>query len=79
MKKITILLLFFSVATPILGAVSTKVCEADGNTPFNGRDIMVGTKLTIMRTSPAPLDWIERGIFFIVVYVPVELGKQNFR
>jgi hypothetical protein len=48
MKKITILLLFLFMTSPVLGAVFTKVCEADGNTPFNGGDIMVGTKLTII-------------------------------
>jgi hypothetical protein len=36
-----------------LGEVSTRVCEADGNTPFDGRDIMVGTKLTIIISSDA--------------------------
>ncbi len=57
MKKITILLLFFSMTLPILGAVSTRVCEADGNTPFDGRDIMVGTKLTIIVWSDANEYW----------------------
>ena len=33
------------------------VCEADGNTPFDGRDIMVGTKLTIIVSSDSAGYW----------------------
>ena len=57
MKKITILLLFLSMTSPMLGAVFTRVCEADGNTPFDGRDIMVGTKLTIIVDSNVAEYW----------------------
>jgi hypothetical protein len=57
MKRITILLLFLSMTSPMLGAVFTKVCEADGNTPFDGRDIMVGTKLTIIVWSDVDEYW----------------------
>jgi hypothetical protein len=65
MKKITILLLFLSMTSPMLGAVSTRVCEADGNTPFNGRDIMVGTKLTIITSSDTGGYWGMGGGLFI--------------
>lgn len=57
MKKTTILLLFLSMTSPMLGAVFTRVCEADGNTPFDGRDIMVGTKLTIIVWSDVNEYW----------------------
>jgi hypothetical protein len=48
MKKITILLLFYYMTLPTQGAVSTRVCEADDHTLFDDRDIMVGTKLTVL-------------------------------
>jgi hypothetical protein len=66
MKKITILLLFFSMTSPTLGAVSTKVCLSDGNTllemadpciPFVYRDVMVGTRLTIIVDSNVAEYW----------------------
>ncbi len=65
MKKITILLLFFSMTLPTLGAVSTRVCETDGNTPFDSRDIMVGTKLTIIVSSDVGGYWAMGGGLFI--------------
>lgn len=57
MKKVMLLVLFFSIASVAVGNVSTRVCEADGNTPFDGRDIMVGTKLTIIVSSDANGYW----------------------
>lgn len=67
MKKITILLLlFFSMTSPTLGAVSTKVCLSDGNTPLESADpcvpfvfwdIMVGTKLTVLVGSNVAEYW----------------------
>jgi hypothetical protein len=65
MKKITILLLLLSMTSPMLGAVFTKVCEADGNTPFDGRDIMVGTKLTFITSSDTGGAWDMGGGLFI--------------
>jgi hypothetical protein len=47
MKKLILLALFLSTSVTAFGEVTTRVCEADGNTPFDGRDIIVGTKLTI--------------------------------
>jgi hypothetical protein len=65
MKKITILLLFLSMASPVLGAVFTRVCEADGSTPFDGRDIMVGTRLTLITSSDTNGLWEMAGGLFI--------------
>jgi hypothetical protein len=66
MKKKTILLLFFCVTSSALGAVSTRVCLSDGNTPlelvdpcipFVYRDVMVGTRLTIIVDSNVAEYW----------------------
>jgi len=66
MKKITILLLFFCMTSPAWGAVSTRVCLSDGNTPleladpcipFVYRDVMVGTRLTIIVVSNVAEYW----------------------
>jgi len=66
MKKKTILLLFFCMTSPTLGAVSTKVYLSDGNTPleladpnipFVYRDVMVGTRLTIIVDSNVAEYW----------------------
>jgi hypothetical protein len=66
MKKITILLLFLCMTSPAVGAVSTRVCLSDGNTPleladpcipFVYRDVMVGTKLTIIVDSNVAEYW----------------------
>jgi len=57
MKKLILLVLFFGMASVAAGAVSTRVCEADGNTPFDGREIMVRTKLTIIVSSDASEQW----------------------
>ena len=55
MKKLILLVaLFFSVASV---EISARVCLADGNTPFEYRDIMVGTKLTIIVDSNVAEDW----------------------
>ncbi len=53
MKKLIPLILIFVMASAAVGEVSTRVCEADGNTPFNDRPIMVGTKLKIIVSSDA--------------------------
>jgi hypothetical protein len=66
MKKIAILLLFLSMTSPILGVVSPRVCLSDGNTPleladpcipFVYRDVMVGTRLTIIVDSNVAEYW----------------------
>lgn len=62
MKKLMVSLLFLGMASMAMGEVSTRVCLADGNTPFEPYDpnfphvypdIMVGTKLTIIVYSTA--------------------------
>jgi hypothetical protein len=66
MKKIIILLLLFCMTSPTWGAVSTRVCLSDGVTPleladpcvpFVYRDIMGGTKLTIIVDSNVAEYW----------------------
>jgi len=65
-KTLTILALFLGMTSMAMGEVSTRVCLADSNTPleladpnipFIYRDIMVGTKLTIIVDSNAGGDW----------------------
>jgi hypothetical protein len=68
------LVLFFSMASAVVGEVSTRVCLSDGNTPleladpcipFVYRDVMVGTRLTIIVISDTdgywPCDLAVRG------------------
>ena len=71
MKKLTILALFLGMTAMAMGKVSTSVCLADANTPleladpnipFVYRDIMVGTKLTIIVDSNIAGFW-EGGLF----------------
>jgi len=66
MKKLTILALFLGMTSMAMGEVSTRVCLADGNTPleladpnipFVYRDVMVGTKLTIIVDSNIAEYW----------------------
>lgn len=66
MKTLTILALFLGMTSMAMGEVSTRVCLADGNTPleladpnipFVYRDIMVGTKLTIIVDSNTSGKW----------------------
>jgi len=73
MKKITIMVLFLDMASMAMGEVSTRVCLADGNTPleladpnipFVYRDVMVGTKLTIIVDSNIAEYW-DGGLFII--------------
>jgi hypothetical protein len=56
-KNLMVLVLFLGTASVAAGAVSTRVCEADGNTPFDDRDIMVGTRLTIIVSSDTAEYW----------------------
>lgn len=71
MKKLTILALFLVMTPVAMGEVSTRVCLADANTPleladpnipFIYRDIMVGTKLTIIIESNNAEQW-DGGLF----------------
>ncbi len=70
MKKLMPLMLLLSMASVAVGDISTRVCEADGNTPFDGRDIMVGTRLTIIVNSDsnAVKKWDGCGLFIADPY-----------
>ncbi|MBN1392776.1 MAG: hypothetical protein JW947_08250 [Sedimentisphaerales bacterium] len=66
MKKMIILFLLLSVTSGTLGAVSARVCLSDGITPLEladpcipneYRDIMVGTKLTVLVSSDVAEYW----------------------
>jgi len=57
MKKLIVLVCFFSAVSVGFGDVSTRVCLADGNTPLEYQDIMVGTKLTIIVDSNVAEYW----------------------
>lgn len=56
MKRLILLTLFFCTAQVAVGEVSTRVCRADGNTPLEYQEIMVGTELTIIVSSDANAD-----------------------
>jgi len=67
MKKIMVFILFLGITSTAAGEVSTRVCLADGNTPFEPvdpnlphiiyPDIMVRTKLTIIVDSNVAEYW----------------------
>ena len=57
MKKLMMAALLFYAASAVEGYVSVKVYEADGNTPFDNRDIMVGTRLVIVLDSNVGEHW----------------------
>jgi len=59
---ITIVGVIFTMTSLILADISVDVYEADGNTPFDDRDIMVGEKLTIIVSSDAN-DYWSGGLF----------------
>ncbi len=59
----TFMLIFIVFWAPIaLGESRFRVCEADGITPFNGREIMVGTRLTFIVSSDQSVYW-SGGLF----------------
>lgn len=59
------LVISLSIVSAAVGEVSIRVCEKNGQTPFDGREIMVGTKLTIIVNSDTngywPCDVAVRG------------------
>lgn len=66
MKKLILFVLVFGMAPVAIGEVSTRVCLADGNTPFPPLDpndpcvypdVMVGTELTIIVSSDTGEYW----------------------
>ena len=58
MKRLILLVLLFCTVSLARAGVSTRVCLADGNTPLEYYDIMVGTKLTIILSSDAVEDYL---------------------
>lgn len=74
MKKMTILLLLLSVTSQTMGAVSARVCLHDGITPLEladpcipdvYRDVMVGTKLTVLVSANVAEEWYNGGALII--------------
>ena len=57
MKKLVILFILSSLPAAATAAITVRVCEADGTTLFDNRDIMVGTKLTIIVHSDDAEPW----------------------
>ena len=66
MRKLASFVIFLSISSVAAAGISARVCLSDGNTPlepadantpFVYRDIMVGTKLTIIVSSDAPGSW----------------------
>jgi hypothetical protein len=55
MRKVILVAVLLAMASSARGAVTTRVCLADGNTPLEYQEIMVGTKLTIIVESNEPL------------------------
>ena len=66
-RHIVIITLFMNLVAISSATVSMGVFESDGTTPFDGRDIMVGTKLTIVVSSDST-DYWSGGLF---------IGGQN--
>ncbi len=57
MKKLVILFILGIMPAVATATITVRVCEADGATDFDDRDIMVGTKLTIIVSSDIPESW----------------------
>ena len=62
MKKLLALILTLGIVPIAAGQIVLKVCEADGETPFDGRDIIIGTRLTIIVSSDCN-DYWSGGLF----------------
>ena len=61
-KKLLVLILALGIVPIAAAQITLKICEADGITPFDGHDIMVGTKLTLIVSSDAN-DYWSGGLF----------------
>ena len=57
MKKLITLALLLSITSAATAEVSVRVCLADGNTPLEYQDIMVGTRLTFIADSNLAEYW----------------------
>ncbi len=62
MRKILLLTILFLKSAVVLGDVTLSVYETDGITPFDGRDIIVGTELTVIINSDSG-DYWSGGVF----------------
>ncbi|MHC4558419.1 MAG: hypothetical protein ACYS80_14065 [Planctomycetota bacterium] len=62
MKKLLALILALGIVPIAAAQITLNICEADGVTPFDGSDIMVGTKLTLIVSSDAN-DYWSGGLF----------------
>ena len=62
MTRITVLILIVCLTPIASGEGRLRVCEADGTTPFTGREIMVGTRLTLIVSSDYGEYW-SGGLF----------------
>jgi hypothetical protein len=79
MKNLILLTLFLGTPVAAFGEVSIRVCEADGNTPFDGREIMVGTKLSTIVYSDVAEDWFYGGSIVIEGAAMQDLGELQGR
>jgi hypothetical protein len=61
-KKLLVLILALGVVPIATAQIALRVCEADGVTPFDGGDIMVGSKLTLIVSSDTG-DYWSGGLF----------------
>jgi hypothetical protein len=61
-KKLLVLILALGVIPIATAQIALRVCEADGVTPFDGGDIMVGSKLTLIVSSDTGEYW-SGGLF----------------
>jgi hypothetical protein len=61
-KKLLILILALGVVPIATAQIALRVCEADGVTPFDGGDIMVGYRLTLIVSSDTG-DYWSGGLF----------------
>lgn len=57
MRKVILVAVLLAMASSARGAIITRVCLADSNTPLEYQEIMVGTKLTIIVESNEPQYW----------------------
>jgi len=62
MKKLLVLILALAAVSTACAGVAVEVREADGVTPFDGNEIMVGTKLTLVVSSDCN-DYWSGGLF----------------
>jgi hypothetical protein len=63
MKKILVLVMGLLWSATAVSAVSLRICEADGNTPLDSNTpVMVGTKLTLICSSNAPVKYAALGL-----------------